>query len=266
MAVQVTTTTLFNNPTTSPINSQVHSHSSIPIGAIIGGAVAGSALAVLATVSWIYWGRQIQKTKRKQEERDKTRYNTLQNAQISGPKVHYYRPPLRSPPRDDKRVKFAGDEKDPTIQSHVEGRDTTPLRPAWLPAFSIHPTGSWPLPLKKLSQNSIQSTDGDDNNNDDQDPTSSRSVINAASWELGKPIPRKASNASTQSNASKDSHLRRVPSSLILAALGGDASNRNSLRAEDRQSDVSFWGHLFRAVPGSSHADPEGDFPVGTAV
>ena len=69
MAVQVTTTTLFNNPTTSPINSQVHSHSSIPIGAIIGGAVAGSALAVLATVSWIYWGRQIQKTKRKQEER-----------------------------------------------------------------------------------------------------------------------------------------------------------------------------------------------------
>lgn len=68
MAVQVTTTTLFTTPTPGHTGSQVHSLSSISIGAIVGGTIAGSALAVLVVVIWIYWGKQIQKTKRKQEE------------------------------------------------------------------------------------------------------------------------------------------------------------------------------------------------------
>jgi len=68
MAVQVTTTTLFTTPTSGHTDSQVHPLSSIPIGAIVGGTIAGSALAVLVVVTWIYWGKQIQKTKRKQEE------------------------------------------------------------------------------------------------------------------------------------------------------------------------------------------------------
>jgi len=68
MVVQFTTTTLFTTPTPSHTGSQVHPLSSISIGAIVGGTIAGSALAVLVVVTWIYWGKQIQKTKRKQEE------------------------------------------------------------------------------------------------------------------------------------------------------------------------------------------------------
>jgi len=167
-----------------------------------------------------------------------------------------------------------------TTQPHFESRGTVPLRPAWLPNFSIRPTGPWSLPLNKLSQNSIRSTHSAHNNthdneahdNNDAQDSSSQPISSTVSEETERPIPHKASNVSTLSNASGESRLGRVPSSLILAALGGNTRSQDSLHTEDRQSNASFWNHLFRAVPGISHSDhsengdSEDDFPVGAAV
>ncbi|KZS99321.1 hypothetical protein SISNIDRAFT_462149 [Sistotremastrum niveocremeum HHB9708] len=61
---QVVTTTIFTGPSqTAPTQS---SGTPIPLGAIIGGTVAGATLAVIAVLCWIWWGRSI---KRQQQQR-----------------------------------------------------------------------------------------------------------------------------------------------------------------------------------------------------
>lgn len=65
-AVQVVTTTIFSpSPSTDPSGQ---STSSVPVPAIVGGIIGGVVLAVAITFIWICWGREIKKTKRKQEE------------------------------------------------------------------------------------------------------------------------------------------------------------------------------------------------------
>ncbi|KAF5358158.1 hypothetical protein D9756_001797 [Leucocoprinus leucothites] len=301
MTARVVTTTVFSIGPTATSALSARSHSSVPVGAIVGGVIGGAALAVLVTVTWIYWGKQIKKTKRmQQEELDKsrrTRYNTLQNARISGPKNPSYRPLLRG--HGMSRVKFSGDEKAPTSQPPAENVDlerakhmlfdnpnTPSPRPAWLPDLSIRRSGSitWPLPHKKNSQTSVRNASNDDSNNAEGLPSVQPENNSSTSREAEKLIAHKPSNVSAvtaqSSNASGDSRRQsRVPSNLIFAALGGNNSNRSSLRAGERHSNASLWSYLFRAVPGarsSQHSYGEnmhqasevGDqaFPVGTAV
>jgi hypothetical protein len=65
-AAQVVTTTIFSPSPT--VESGRHSSSSVPVPAIVGGVIGGVVLAIVVTLIWLFWGRQIQKTKRKQEE------------------------------------------------------------------------------------------------------------------------------------------------------------------------------------------------------
>ncbi|KAF9451240.1 hypothetical protein P691DRAFT_757519 [Macrolepiota fuliginosa MF-IS2] len=287
LGVEVVTTTIFS-PTPSA-GSALNARPSLPVPAIAGGVVAGAVLAVVVTFIWIWWGKKIKETKQKQQEEvekhRKTKYNTMRNARISGPKNHSYRPLLKRPP-DDKRVKFAGDAKatatqppadaiDPEKAKHMlfDNPNTLPPRPAWTADQRLRRTGSviWPMPrnpLKKSSQNSIRS-------NNTESP-SGQAGQESSSHNAEKSIPHKASNVSTHSNASGESRQGRVPANLILAALG-NLGNRNSLHADDRQSSSSLWSYLFRAMPGarasqhssdSAYHPPEHDqaFPVGTAL
>jgi hypothetical protein len=64
-AVQVVTTTIFSPSPTA--DSGKHS-SSVPVPAIVGGVIGGVVLAIVVTLIWLFWGREIKKTKRKQEE------------------------------------------------------------------------------------------------------------------------------------------------------------------------------------------------------
>ncbi|KXN87726.1 hypothetical protein AN958_08202 [Leucoagaricus sp. SymC.cos] len=306
----VVTTTVFSsaNPTGSIRNDSGHSHTSVLVGAIVGGVIAGTVLALLVTLGWIWWGKEIKRTKRKQQremvcfaqggvisllimlrqdEHRTTRYNTLQNARISGPKHHSYRPLLKQQ-QDDKRVKFAGDEKAPAALPPAENIDperakhmlfdnpnTPPPGPLWTTESRLRRTGSftWPLPLnplKKLSQSSMRSTD---NNNPGTGGSPAHPEPNPASRDDERSLPHKPSNVSTHSNASGQG---RVPASL-LAALG-NVNNRNSLHAGDRQSTSSLWSYLLRLMPGTrssqqsagenAYQPSERDqaFPIGTAV
>lgn len=187
---------------------------------------------------------------------------------------------------DDKRVKFAGDEKapaplppadniDPEKAKHMlfDNPHTPPPRPAWTLDQRLRRTGSviWPMPrnpLKKQSQNSIRSSNAGGTPNQAGEDVGLR--------DADKSIPHKASNVSAHSNASGESRQGRVPANLILAALG-NLGNRNSLHAGDRQSSSSLWSYLFRAMPGArssqhsaenAYQPPESDqvYPVGTAL
>lgn len=65
----VSTTTIYRDPTGVPAASdsvQHHSGTSSLIGPIVGGAVGGVFLAVIAVVGWHMWGRSI---KRKEDEK-----------------------------------------------------------------------------------------------------------------------------------------------------------------------------------------------------
>lgn len=305
LEVEVVTTTILSiSPTSGP---DVNARPSLPVPAIVGGVVAGAFLAVAITFIWVCWGKAIKKSRQKQqqemvcnvslqksvctsflitlrqEKQRKTRYNTIRNAQISGPRKPSHRPLLKRS-LDDKRVKFVGDEKGPAPLPPMEAFDpekakhmlfdnpnTPPPRPAWTIEQRLRRTGSiiWPIPrnpLKKLSQNSIRSNTDNPTNQQGQ---------GSGSRDTDKSIPHKVSNISTNSNASGESRQGRVPGNLILAALG-NLGSRNSLHAGDRQSTSSLWSYLFRAMPGaraSQHSadnayQPQGDqaYPVGTAL
>lgn len=67
---QVVTTTIFTGPTqAAPPQS---SGNPIPLGAIIGGTVAGATLAVIAVLCWIWWGRSIKKQQQQRRIQQKS--------------------------------------------------------------------------------------------------------------------------------------------------------------------------------------------------
>lgn len=57
---QPTTTTVFVNPTVVTEPTQLPKVS-VPVAAIVGGALAGILLAVMASVGWVYWGKSIKR-------------------------------------------------------------------------------------------------------------------------------------------------------------------------------------------------------------
>ena len=65
------TTTVFANATAEAVISE-HSGQSVPVAAIVGGAVAGMLLAIIVTAGWVYWGKSI-KRKMARERMDTVR-------------------------------------------------------------------------------------------------------------------------------------------------------------------------------------------------
>ncbi|TFK42842.1 hypothetical protein BDQ12DRAFT_732442 [Crucibulum laeve] len=259
------TTTLFQAPTAS---SSVASHSKapLPVGAIAGGVVGGALLALLIAAGWLWWGKSIKHTEAKQQREaaalHRTKRNTLQNARISTPRAHSYRPVFTRPP--EKKVKFASDASESATEKNTPKADVPPARE---PAILAKST---PVIYPKRARDEKSMTG-----------TSGRS---ASAWSARSPptttkgIPRKPStidSVSVYSTASGEEHQVRAPTNLILAALGNIGStmdaafNRTSYTGGDRHSSSSAWSFIPRNNQGvvrHSQASTEIDVPVGTAL
>jgi len=121
-SVSVVTQTIFTGPT-GLVQQPPASKSSIPVGPIVGGAVGGVVIAVVAVTLWAWWGRSIQRKQAQQRKEMRellaVRENTRRNAGLitrsrsrsrygrgaAGINAdHVSRHPLR---RDTRQIKFA---------------------------------------------------------------------------------------------------------------------------------------------------------------
>ncbi|TCD60268.1 hypothetical protein EIP91_010447 [Steccherinum ochraceum] len=107
----LSTTTVFPKGTALPV-ATVH-RSQLPLASIIGGAVAGVALAIVVVIGWVWWGKCIERGKRKERAKMlaalEVRENTRRNASsthIRSSSEHSYGPSVMN--REQKRsIKFA---------------------------------------------------------------------------------------------------------------------------------------------------------------
>jgi len=273
---EIITATVFVGPTDAPTTS---SKSSVPIAAVAGGVLAGIFLAILVAIGWMCWGRAIRRAQLKQrrqaEELKRTTENTLQNARISRPRVHAYRPLFGRPA--EQKVSFAGSvdkapdkgipRKPSPGRRTLEKKRKDPHRPISIP----------PIPISSLvvdgpSESTKEAAKAVDPGPIGADKLKENRIANLVP---SKRLPQKPSildSVSAHSRTADDQG--RAHSNLIVAAFGtlGNsveaALNRNSYG--DRQSGSSGWSIFSRNYPPVLSSQPSSESmtrqPVGVAL
>ncbi|THH27629.1 hypothetical protein EUX98_g6556 [Antrodiella citrinella] len=109
LAIQLSTTTFFPNGTALPVAPS--QHSPIPIGSIVGGTIGGIVLAFVLVFGWIWWGRNIERGKRKEKSKIlavlEVRENTRKNASSAVVRDASYFAPAAPSPLPQRSIKFA---------------------------------------------------------------------------------------------------------------------------------------------------------------
>ncbi|KAI0272132.1 hypothetical protein BGY98DRAFT_1099930 [Russula aff. rugulosa BPL654] len=106
---------------------------SVPVAAIVGGAVGGMSLAVLLVIIWNYWGRTIKRTerKRRKEMQDMLtiRENTRRNATSGFRPQSQYRPMFELN-RESRRVTFLAGTPTLQLRASNDNDNERPSAPA----------------------------------------------------------------------------------------------------------------------------------------
>lgn len=189
-----------------------------------------------------------------QESNRKTKTNTLHNAALSKPQAHTYQP--LSLHQTEKKIKFMA----PNEKSEKGNR-------APLPGALNVPQGHYFLtrPPQVSKPRRLRSVEGT------RHLPKLASPLESPFGEQGsEPLPPRGithkpstvSSSSAYSTASGEDHQIRVPSNVILAALGNFGNNveafRNSYAAGDRQSSASsrnLFARMALGVRGSTYSN-----------
>ncbi|KZV61883.1 hypothetical protein PENSPDRAFT_658588 [Peniophora sp. CONT] len=131
--VQFVTETIYEGPTATPSSSARQTHDTpVPIAAIVGGAAAGVALALLVVLVWAWWGRCLSrkqaKARKEMRELLAVRENTRRNAGaflVPGSERYTNPSPKRS--RQKRKIRFAGTTPSLDQQSVYSSSEKEPL-------------------------------------------------------------------------------------------------------------------------------------------
>lgn len=236
----VSTTTVFANPSVVPGPISHTSHNSVPIGPIVGGALGGVLLAVVAVLAWHWWGRSI-KHKEAEEKKEalaffQLRENTRRNASSSLKEGHdsYTASSILRSGNAERKIKFSSSSSESnhsTLKSMNEketiknagdtptakyfgfrGINHTPAKPSPLAHNAI------PIPPEAPPEETRPTLPRTPSSQSDQ----LTSLPFSQGGHKGPPLvhkPSKASSLSMYSTQSGEERQHLVPPSLIMAAF-----------------------------------------------
>ncbi|CAL1703843.1 unnamed protein product [Somion occarium] len=226
--VVVSTTTIF--PSTSPTTTLVFGEppAPVPIGAIVGGTIAGVVLAVGVVVTWVWWGRCIKREKHK-EKREllrvlEVRENTRRNASTSGTGAPLGHSPASTLSKQKRTVKF-GDEPPPlpspkpstSGDATITSRTKTPTSTTASSSLTTPYAPPKPSPLARALSTSSTKTSPPDTTITPLPPKPvTRIHLPIVD---SRPVSSTLSSNSFYSIQSMDEPQPRIPSGLINAAL-----------------------------------------------
>ncbi|KAF8497123.1 hypothetical protein F5888DRAFT_326606 [Russula emetica] len=133
---QIVTLTVYSSPTASqtglPPSPYGGGGTSVPIAAIVGGAVGGAVLAIFLVIIWKHWGRMIKRTdrQRRKEMQDilTMRENTRRNATSGFRPQSQYRP-MFTLNRESRRVTFLTRSSTSQQRPSNDNNNATPSAP-----------------------------------------------------------------------------------------------------------------------------------------
>ncbi|KAN0141372.1 hypothetical protein V8E53_001128 [Lactarius tabidus] len=282
--VNVVTLTVTSGSSTATSQPSSGGGSSVPIGAIAGGAAGGVTLAVLLVLIWKYWGLVIKRDERKRRKEVQdiltVRENTRRNASSGFKPQSQYRPMLALNP-DRRRVKFL--TRSPTASSRkkqqrapspvpsgselkqrrggAEG-EAPPLTPTSAPT-TANEAPRQPSPGQPLPTGAPDTERPPENNNGPRSHTELPAPTKATVSQSQPPTPTHTSTNSPVTALAAPSPARRVhirtPSPLSVA---------QPLMASGSSSTP--WDGHEAPTPGSSKAPPPvptfSQPPVSTAM
>ncbi|TFK72580.1 hypothetical protein BDN72DRAFT_836142 [Pluteus cervinus] len=267
------TTTVFTQATGAAVSQSSNTSSSVPVGAIAGGICAGAFLAILLTAAWIYWGRTIdrsaarhQKETEENREQENRRPATLIKPQsiVKSPDTPSTASSLSPSPspamppglgKAGKKVTFAPKTDEATTPSQPKP-GARPLAPA----ISKAPSREQPVVVDFGINLSAKTTPGPATEStipgaSQGQPLPRISVVNQAELGMALQVPAPSplrheisqishkastvSSSSVYSTASGEERQSRVPSNLILAALGSLDRGGNTSGEGTRNSTAS---------------------------